>query len=40
MLKRQLPKLLQHTDYQKQIQIIDENIKYYKEKAYFSLIGL
>ena len=39
LLKRQLPKLLQYTDYQKQIQIIEENIKYYVEKAIFFLIG-
>ena len=36
MSKRQLQKLLQYTDYLKQIQIIEENIKYYKEKANFS----
>ena len=36
MLKKQLQKLLQYTDYLKQIEIIKENIKYYKEKANFS----
>ena len=35
MLKRQLPKLLQYIDHQKQIQIIEENIKYYVEKTNF-----
>ena len=35
MLKRQLPKLLQYTDYLKQIQIIEENVKYYVEKTIF-----
>ena len=35
MSKRQLQKLLQYTDYLKQFQIIEENIKYYKEKANF-----
>ena len=36
MLNSQLQKLLKYTDHLKQIQIIEENIKYYKENAYFS----
>ena len=36
MLKRQFPKLLQYTDYQNQIQTIEENMKCYIEKANFS----
>ena len=36
MLKRQLPKLLRYTGYLKQIQLFEENIKYYKEKTNFS----
>ena len=35
MLKRKLKKLLQYTDYLIQIQIIKENIKYFKEKENF-----
>ena len=35
MLKRQLPKLLQYTDYLRQIKIIEENIKCYVVKAFF-----
>ena len=36
MLKKQLQKLLQYTDYLNQIQTIKENIKYYNEKVFFS----
>ena len=39
MLKRQFQKLLQYTNYLKQIKIIEESIKYYKEKEKFSWLG-
>ena len=38
MLERQLQKLLQYTNYLKQIQFIEENIKYIKKFVF--VIGL
>ena len=40
MLKSQLQKLLQYTDYLKQIHIIEENVKYYLEKGNCMVISL